>query len=88
VISRASSQFWELYGALPPDVRAAARKAYEKFSENPAHPSLHLERLRSDRRAWSVRITRDYRAVALRSGEEWVWLWIGDDQEFDRRFPA
>jgi hypothetical protein len=56
MISRATSQFWELYRALPPDVRAAARKAYEKFSENPAHPSLRLERLRSDRRAWSVRI--------------------------------
>jgi hypothetical protein len=55
-------------------VRAAAQKAYEKFSENPAHPSLRLERLRSDGRAWSVRITRNYRAVALRSGEEWVWL--------------
>jgi len=74
VISRAISQFWERYRALPPDVRAAARKAYERFSENPAHPSLRLERLRSDRRAWSVRITRDYDAVASRSG--------------DRRFPA
>jgi len=88
VISRATLQFWELYRALPPDVRVAARKAYEKFSGNPAYPSLRLERLRSDRRAWSVRITRDYRAVALRSGEEWVWLWIGDHKEFDRRFPA
>jgi hypothetical protein len=88
VISRATPQFWELYRALPRDVRVAARKAYEKFSGNPAHPSLRLERLRSDRRAWSVRITRDYRAIALRSGEEWVWLWIGDHKEFDRRFPA
>ena len=72
MISRAAPQFWELYGSLPPDVRVAARKAYEKFSENPAHPSLRLERLRGDRRAWSVRITRDYRAVALRSGDEWM----------------
>ena len=88
MISRAAPQFWELYRSLPPDVRVAARKAYEKFSENPAHPSLRLERLRGDRRAWSVRITRDYRAVALRSGDEWVWLWIGDHKEFDRRFPA
>jgi len=38
VISRATSQFWELYRALPLDVRTAARKAYEKFSENPAPP--------------------------------------------------
>ena len=88
MISRATPQFWELYRALPRDVRVAARKACEKFSENPAHPSLRLKRLRSDGRAWSVRITRDYRAVASRSGEEWVWLWIGDHKEFDRRFPA
>jgi hypothetical protein len=88
VISRTTPQFWELYRSLPPNVRSAARKAYEKFLQNPAHPSLHLERLRSDPRAWSVRITRDYRAVALRSGEEWVWLWIGDHNEFSRRFPA
>jgi len=88
VISRGTPQFWELYRSLPPHVRAAARKAYEQFFENPAHPGLHVERLRSDRRAWSVRITRDYRAVALRSGEEWVWIWIGDHKDFDRRFPA
>jgi hypothetical protein len=72
VISRATPQFCDLFRVLPPDVRAAARKAYEKFSENPVHPSLRLERLRSDRRA----------------GEEWVWLWIGDHKKFDRRFPA
>ena len=50
MISRAIPQFWELFRALPPEVRDAARKAYEKFSDNPAHPSLRLERLRSDRR--------------------------------------
>jgi len=88
VISRATPQFWELYRSLPPDACAAARKAFGKFLENPAHPGLHLERLRSDRRAWSVRITRDYRAVALRSGEEWVWVWIGEHKDFDRRFPV
>jgi len=75
VISRATPQFWELCRALPPDVRAAARKAYEKFSENPAHPGLRLERLRSDRRVWSVRITRNYRAVAFRRGMGVVLDW-------------
>jgi len=68
--------------------RRCPKKRTKSFQKNPAHPSLRLERLRSDRRAWSVRITRNYRAVALRSGEEWVWLWIGDHKEFDRRFPA
>lgn len=85
--SRGTDEFWRLYYALPKDVREAAREAYRKFAENPAHPSLRVERLRADPRAWSVRITRDYRAVALRRGDDWLWFWIGSHQDFDRRFP-
>ena len=62
--SRATSDFWKLYWALPDNFREAARAAYRKFQQNPAHPSLQLERLRSDPRFWSVRVTRDYRAGA------------------------
>lgn len=85
--SRGTAQFWQLYRELPPEIQDAARKAYVKFLENPAHPGLRVERLRSDSRAWSVRITRDYRAVALRRGDDWLWLWIGTHREFDRKFP-
>ena len=68
---------------------ATARAAYRKFLENPAHPSLQLERLRSDARFWSVRVTRDYRAVAQRfEGDVWICVWIGSHNEFDRLFPA
>jgi hypothetical protein len=88
VISRTKAEFWELYRALPPEIRIATRNAYEKFLQNPAHPGLQLERLRSDPRAWSVRITRDFRAVALRAGDVWVLIWIGSHREFDRRFPG
>jgi hypothetical protein len=87
MISRGTDEFWELYYALPTDIRGAAREAYRKFSRNPAHPGLRLERLRSDPRVWSVRITRDYRAVAVRAGDDWLWFWIGTHGEFDRRFP-
>ena len=86
--SRGASTFWRSYAGLPPDIQEAARQAYRKFRENPAHPSLHLERLRSDSRAWSVRVTLNYRAVALRQGDDWIWFWIGSHQEFDRLFPA
>jgi len=68
---------------------AAARKAYRKFLSNPAHPSLQLERLRSDGRFWSVRITRDYRAVAQRLRDDaWVWVWIGTHKGFDQMFKS
>jgi hypothetical protein len=88
VTSRGTAQFWQLYHELPREIQTAARKAYLTFLMNPAHPGLHLERLKSDRRAWSVRITRDYRAVALRLSDDWLWVWIGTHREFDRKFPV
>jgi len=89
VKSRATGGFWKYYWALPGNVRDAAQAAYKKFLQNPAHPSLQLERLRSDPRFWSVRVTRDYRAVAQRfEGDVWIWVWIGSHKDFDRQFPA
>ncbi|MGH7951466.1 MAG: type II toxin-antitoxin system RelE family toxin [Limisphaerales bacterium] len=86
--SRGTEDFWELYHDLPPQIRNAAQSAFQKFLKNPAHPSLQLERLRSDNRAWSVRVTRNYRAVARRyDNDDWLWFWIGSHEEFDRRFP-
>lgn len=87
--SLGTPEFWRSYGKLPTAVRDAARVAYKKFLQNPAHPSLQLERLRSDPRFWSVRVTRDFRAVAQRlEGDAWIWIWIGDHKGFDRQFPA
>jgi len=85
VKSLGTDKFWKAYHVLPPLIKDAARLAYQKFSENPAHPSLQLERLRSDPRFWSVRVTRDYRAVAQRfEGDLWVWAWSGSHKDFDR----
>ena len=87
--SHGLEEFWETYRALPSHIKAAARATYQKFSQNPAHPSLQLERLRSDPRFWSVRVTRDFRAVAQRfENDVWVWVWIGSHKEFDRQFPV
>ena len=87
--SLGAAQFWKAYRALPHAIKSAARLAYQKFLQNPAHPSLQLERLRCDPRFWSVRVTRDYRAVAQRfEGDVWIWVWIGSHKEFDRQFPA
>lgn len=86
--SRGTDHFWKLYAGLPADIKVSARKAFGRFLENQAHPSLHLERLRSDPRAWSVRVTLNYRAIALRRGDEWIWVWIGNHKNFDRAFPT
>jgi hypothetical protein len=87
VTSRGTDRFWKLYAGLPLEIKTAARAAFARFRENQAHPSLRLERLRSDPRAWSVRVTLNYRAVAFRQGDDWVWIWIGTHRQFDRDFP-
>lgn len=87
--SLGTPNFWKAYRTLPAEIKAAARATYRKFLENPAHPSLQLERLRFDVRFWSVRVTRDYRAVAQRfEGDVWIWVWIGSHRDFDREFAA
>ena len=85
--SRGTPEFWRLYYGLSAEIRSSARETYHKFLANPSHPGLQLERLRADPRAWSVRVTRNCRAVALRQGDDWLWFWIGSHTEFDRCFP-
>ena len=85
--SRTVSGFWKLYGQLPPSIRLEAQQAYRQFMANPQHPGLHFHRLFNDPRLWSVRITRDYRAVGMLEGDTITWIWIGSHDDFDRAFP-
>lgn len=33
---------------------------------------------------WSIRINREYRALALKEGDDYYWFWIGLHDEYDR----
>jgi hypothetical protein len=79
--------FWKLYRKLPVEVRRAAQEAYRQFLADPSHPSLHFERLFNNPLYWSVRITRNHRAVGILQGDTITWVWIGDHKAFDRAFP-
>jgi len=79
--------FWRYYRQLPAAVRRRAQAAYRNFEKNPQHPGLHFHRLFHDSRYWSVRITRDHRAVGIFEDETITWIWIGDHEAFDRAFP-
>jgi hypothetical protein len=79
--------FWDCYRRLPVEIRQAARDAYQLFATNPQHPSLQFHRLKWDPEFWSVRVTRDYRAVGCLQGRVMTWVWIGTHQEFDKAFP-
>ena len=77
----ASSRFWARYQELPTDTRALADKQFALLKSNPSHPSLRFKKVG---KFWSARISAAIRALAVESGEDLVWFWIGDHREYDR----
>jgi hypothetical protein len=67
-------------------VKARALEVHRLYAENPGHPSLRFKKLRGHESVWSVRITEQYRAVGVRSGDNLEWIWIGTHNEFDNLF--
>lgn len=86
MISLTRPSFWRAYKRLDPPVREAAHRAYKLFADNPDHPSLRFKKLGGYDNVWSVRINEQYRAVAERSGDTVVWVWIGSHNDFDNLF--
>ena len=84
--SRVRPSFWRAYRTLDPVVHVAARRAYELFARDPAHPSLRFKKLAGNDHFWSVRVNEQYRAVGERQGENVFWIWIGTHNEFDKLF--
>ena len=84
--SRTRPSFWRAHAALDSQARKAARRAYEMFVQNPAHPALRFKKLGGYDGAWSVRINEQYRAVGERQGDTIFWVWVGTHNEFDKLF--
>jgi len=49
---------WEAYRSLAEDTKAATRKAYRLWLQNPFHPSQHFKCVNPAEDIWSVRVTR------------------------------
>ena len=77
----ASPAFWEAYDRLPERIRRLADHCFERMKADAAHPSLHLKQTG---RYWSVRIGLHYRALAVQSGDDLVWFWIGSHADYDK----
>ena len=69
---------------MPTEIQEAARVAYRQFRNDPAHPSLHLKQVHPSQPIYSARISLQYRALALRDGETFVWFWIGSHSDYDK----
>jgi hypothetical protein len=84
MISRTTDGFWKCYKELPEQVRKEAKRAYKSFKSNPYHPSLHFKRIHSTRAIFSLRITKDYRAVGIEQDKQIIWFWIGSHGDYDK----
>jgi hypothetical protein len=84
VKSRATPRFWAAYRELPPEIKDAARKAYQLFRENAHHPSLQFKKIHPRDPIYSARVTLGFRVLGLLEDDEIAWFWIGTHAAYDR----
>jgi hypothetical protein len=82
---RATADFWQRYNALPREIRSRAEKQFQLLKANPQHPSQQFKKVgeRKGREIWSARVTLNYRALAIRRDDGYLWFWIGDHEAYD-----
>ncbi len=78
---RTTPRFWRAFGRLPEPVQRVARRNFRLLAENPEHPSLRFKKVGA---FWSARVGRDYRALAVEDGADFIWVWVGSHDEYDR----
>jgi mRNA-degrading endonuclease RelE of RelBE toxin-antitoxin system len=83
--SRTTPRFREILGHLPAELRAQASATFILWEENPDHPSLNFKPVgHSNPRAYSVRISLQYRAIGLKYDDEIRWVWVGPHADYDQ----
>ena len=78
---RTTRQFRQRRDALPLGARDRADKAFALLCENPRHPSLHFKKVGE---FWSARVDIACRALAVENGGDFIWVWIGSHEEYER----
>ena len=85
MLHRATAKFWRVYDALPQDIRLRAGKQFQLLKDNSQPPSLQFKKIgdRSGREIWSARVTQNYRALAIKRDDGYLWFWIGDHETYE-----
>ena len=76
-----TERFWRCYRGLSVDVRKLADKNFKLMRENPSHPSLQFKKIGE---LWSARVGQANRALAVEDGEDFIWVWVGTHDEYER----
>jgi hypothetical protein len=83
VNSQLTSDFLDCFAKLPEVVKEQARRCYQMWRDNPAHPSLHFKRIHGHEDLYSVRVGLGWRAMGLLEDNTISWFWIGSHAEYD-----
>ena len=78
---RATTRFWELFEKLPKPVQGTAKRNFELLKMDPTHPSLHFKKIGN---FWSVRVGINHRALAVKDGQDFIWVWIGSHADYEQ----
>ncbi|PXF60380.1 MAG: hypothetical protein C4B58_00660 [Deltaproteobacteria bacterium] len=78
---RTTSRFWKCFEKLPYHIQRIAEENFSLLKENPRHPSLHFKKVG---KLWSARAGLSYRALAVEDGTDFIWMWIGTHDEYER----
>jgi mRNA-degrading endonuclease RelE of RelBE toxin-antitoxin system len=81
----ATAEFWKEYHALPQEIRNRANEKFLLLKSNQQHPSIQFKKLgeRKGHEIWSARVTLNYRALAIKRTNGYLWFWIGDHRTYD-----
>ena len=82
---RTTPRFWRDFEQLPEPVQRIARRNFRLLIANPRHPALHFKKVG---KFWSVRVRLAHRALAVEDDRDFIWVWIGSHDEYDRLIGA
>lgn len=78
---RTTDRFWKCFEKLPKSVQRISKGNFQLLKTDSWHPSLHFKRIGN---LWSVRTGINHRALAVKDGEDFLWIWIGTHDEYER----
>ncbi len=78
---KATIRFRECFNKLPDDIQKIAKKNFDLLKSGYFHPSLDFKKVGS---FWSVRIGSNYRALAIKDKNNFIWVWTGNYDDYNR----
>ena len=78
---KATARFWRLFNRFPENLREKAKRNFDLIKKDSLHPSLHFKKVGN---FWSARVGISHRALAIKDGQDFIWVWIGSHTEYER----